>query len=134
METTDCLFCKIVRKEIPASIIYEDDATLAFLDIHPTDNGHTLVIPKKHTSSFSKTDELTICAVTKAKKVVAELLQTKLKPNGFNFVTNDGAEAFQEVFHYHEHVIPKYKKNQGYAPERQPFKAMPLMEVCDRIK
>lgn len=129
----NCLFCKIVRKEIPAYVIYENETTLAFLDIHPNENGHTLVIPKKHFTSFTKSDEKTIIEVTKTKHAVAKLLEKKLAPKGFNFVTNDGSEAFQEVFHYHEHVIPKYKKNEGYAPSKHPFKSFPLETIYDRI-
>lgn len=129
----DCIFCKIIAKEIPANIIYEDELTLSFLDINPNDDGHTLIIPKKHFVSFTTTDLETIIAVTKTKRKTAELIQQKLNPKGFNFVTNDGPEAFQEVFHYHEHVIPKYVKVEGYAPKKQPKALQAIEQVYKKI-
>ncbi|ATZ18634.1 histidine triad protein [Williamsoniiplasma somnilux] len=109
----ECLFCKIINNEIPCYKIYENETTLAFLDIFPNANGHCLVIPKKHVESFSKADSQIVCDVAKAKLAVIGKL-TKLNPKGFNFVSNDGNEAFQEVLHYHEHIIPKYKKEEGF--------------------
>ncbi|AVP49780.1 HIT family protein [Williamsoniiplasma luminosum] len=114
----DCIFCKIINRELPAHIIYEDNHTLAFLDLHPDSEGHTLVIPKEHSEDFISTTLENIAFVNAAKKHVVRLLDAKLKPKGFNFISNNGAEAFQVVFHYHEHIVPKYVKTEGYIPSK----------------
>lgn len=131
---TNCIFCKIIAGTMPSYTIYEDDYCLAFLDIHPSDNGHTLVIPKKHVVSLGQADIETIKNVAIATKNVRNLLAEKLNPKGFNFVTNDGKEAFQEVFHYHQHIIPKYHKTEGYTPGRHPFPKKPIENMFQLIK
>lgn len=112
----ECIFCKIIAGTMPCHKIYEDEKTLAFLDIFPNSEGHSLIIPKKHFENFEQTDDDYIQAVALAKKRVIKILKEKLpkKPVGFNYVSNQGAEAFQMVFHYHEHIIPKYIKKNGY--------------------
>ncbi|WP_339020533.1 HIT family protein [Spiroplasma endosymbiont of Atherix ibis] len=110
----DCIFCKIINKEMDAKIIYENEYTLAFLDIFPNSNGHSLVIPKKHFEDYEQTDDFYLQEVAKTKKVVAKVLKEKLKPKGINYISNQGSESFQVVFHYHEHIIPKYIKEKGY--------------------
>ncbi|PPE05042.1 histidine triad protein [Entomoplasma ellychniae] len=111
----ECLFCKILNKEIPSYHIYENEYVYAFLDAFPNADGHTLVIPKKHFKDFSSTDDLYIIEVAKAKKIVAKILMDKIKDiKGFNFVSNQEAIASQVIFHYHEHVVPKYIKEEGY--------------------
>jgi histidine triad (HIT) family protein len=112
----DCLFCKIVNKEIPAMIVYENETTLSFMDINPNSEGHVLVIPKNHCVDFDDASNEDAIEVVKTKKIVTKLLKEKLKPVGFNFVSNMGVEARQVVFHYHEHIIPKYEKDLGYSP------------------
>jgi histidine triad (HIT) family protein len=119
-EKMDCLFCKIIQGEIPAKIIYEDEFTIAFLDLYPNSEGHTLVIPKKHCVDFTDSDLTTAQQVVAAKKAVVEILRQKLNPVGFNFVSNQGSEAHQVIFHYHEHIIPKYVKELGYSPAVSP--------------
>ncbi|PPE05437.1 HIT family protein [Williamsoniiplasma lucivorax] len=114
----DCLFCQIIARDIPAHVIYEDEHAIAFLDIFPNSEGHTLVIPKEHSEDFSSTTLENIAYVNVAKKAVIKLLSDKLQPKGFNFISNNGAEAFQVVFHYHEHIIPKYVKSEGYIPSK----------------
>ncbi|QGS52200.1 HIT family protein [Spiroplasma tabanidicola] len=112
----NCIFCKIIKKEIPSKIIYENDFVYSFLDITPNSDGHCLIVPKKHYENFEQTDKDYLHHVLDGKIEVLKILNTKLpkKPLGYNFVTNQGEEAFQTVFHYHEHIIPKYKKNKGY--------------------
>ncbi|AUB31909.1 HIT family protein [Spiroplasma floricola] len=110
----DCIFCKIIDKEMNAKIIYENDYTLAFLDIFPNSNGHSLVIPKKHFEDYEQTDDFYLQEVAKTKKIVAKILKEKLNAKGINYVSNQGSEAFQVVFHYHEHIVPKYIKEKGY--------------------
>ena len=110
----DCIFCKIVAGEIPSFKVFEDDATLAFMDINPANEGHALVIPKEHAVDlYAVPDEaLTRTAVT-AKKVAAAVART-LNPDGLNLVQCNGAAAAQSVMHFHVHVLPR-SKNDGLA-------------------
>ena len=110
----DCIFCKIVAGEIPSFKVFEDDATLAFMDINPANEGHALVIPKEHAVDlYAVSDEaLTRTAVT-AKKVAAAVART-LNPDGLNLVQCNGAAAAQSVMHFHVHVLPR-SKNDGLA-------------------
>ncbi|AGR42363.1 HIT family protein [Spiroplasma diminutum] len=110
----ECIFCKIINKEMEAKVIYENDHTLAFLDIFPNSNGHSLVIPKKHFLDYENTDDFYLQEVAKTKKIVAKMLREKLDAKGMNYVSNQGSEAFQMVFHYHEHIVPKFIKEKGY--------------------
>ena len=110
----DCIFCKIVAGEVPSFTLFEDDATLAFMDINPANEGHALVIPKEHVIDlYAVPDEaLTRTAVT-AKKVAAAVART-LNPDGLNLVQCNGAAAAQSVMHFHVHVLPR-SKNDGLA-------------------
>ncbi|WP_421077201.1 HIT family protein [Methanothermococcus sp. Ax23] len=102
-----CIFCKIVNKEIPAKIIYEDENTLAFLDINPRSKGHTLVIPKEHYETFDELPEETAVNLTKTIKKVVNILKS-LNPDGYNILNNNKPIAGQEVPHVHFHIIPRY--------------------------
>ncbi|QBQ07989.1 histidine triad protein [Spiroplasma gladiatoris] len=112
----NCIFCKIIDQQIPSKKIYENEYVYSFLDISPNSDGHCLVVPKKHFSDFQNTSSEYLHHVLDGKKEVLKLLDEKLpkKPLGYNFISNQGEEAFQTVFHYHEHIIPKYKKDKGY--------------------
>lgn len=104
----DCLFCKILKREIPAQIVYEDQDTLAFLDINPVNPGHTLVIPKKHSSDVFEIDEKDWAAVMKTSRIVAHALERALKTDGINLGMNNRAGAGQVIFHAHVHVMPRF--------------------------
>jgi histidine triad (HIT) family protein len=104
----DCIFCKIVAREIPALIIEEDDDVLAFMDIAPATRGHALVIPKKHASDLWEIEPDQLAAVAKAAQRVALRMRDRLAPDGVNLVNSNGPAAWQTVFHFHVHVIPRY--------------------------
>jgi histidine triad (HIT) family protein len=104
----DCIFCKIVAREIPALIIEEDDDALAFMDIAPATRGHALVIPKKHASNLWEIEPDQLAAVAKAAQRVALRIRDRLAPDGLNLVNSNGPAAWQTVFHFHVHVIPRY--------------------------
>lgn len=111
----NCIFCKIVNGEIPAKKVYEDDYTIAFLDINPISNGHTLVIPKKHYLNFQDSDENVVASVAiTTKKVAEKLLNNCNSIQGFNYLSNSGNIAGQIIEHFHMHVIPKYSKENGF--------------------
>lgn len=106
----DCIFCKIIGREAPASIVYEDEATLAFLDIRPMTTGHTLVIPKSHAAYLEELPEGTAGPILKtASKVAAALRRSGLRCEAVNLWLANGKEAGQVVFHVHFHVIPRFR-------------------------
>ena len=103
----DCVFCKIVAGEIPSFKLFEDEATLAFMDINPANEGHALVIPKEHAPDlYAVSDEALARTSVTAKRVAAALART-LNPDGLNIVQCNGAAAAQSVMHYHVHVLPR---------------------------
>jgi histidine triad (HIT) family protein len=104
----DCIFCKIVAREIPAHIVDEDEHTLAFMDIAPATRGHALVIPKLHVSDLWEIDEEQFAAVARAAHRLAQTIRERLEPDGLNLINSCRAQAWQTVFHLHVHVIPRY--------------------------
>lgn len=103
----DCIFCKIIKKEIPSQIIYEDEKVLAFLDMFPITTGHTLIIPKVHSEDLTELSEEDANAlVNKAKELIPKIVKGA-GAKGANFATNYKKESGQEVFHTHFHIIPR---------------------------
>ncbi len=109
----ECIFCGIIAGDIPAHKVYEDDASLAFLDIHPAARGHTLVIPKAHGADLLSTPPDALEAVVRTSQTVAHILHKGLQAHGFSIVQNNGSAAGQDVFHYHVHVIPRWEGDQA---------------------
>ena len=107
----DCVFCAIACGEIPSFKVYEDDLVLAYLDINPFSEGHTLVIPKAHTTGLLDTPDETLAAVIARVKKVAAHLKNALPCEGFNILQNNGAVAGQSVNHVHFHIVPRYAKD-----------------------
>ncbi|MBW2992896.1 HIT family protein [Candidatus Woesearchaeota archaeon] len=103
----DCIFCKIVKGEIPSSKVYEDEKILAFLDIGPINKGHTLVIPKEHYEMLLDVPDGLLKEVTVAAKKIAANMKEKLNLEGFNIMQSNGKVAGQLVPHFHLHVIPR---------------------------
>lgn len=106
-----CIFCKIVKKELSSYKVYEDENTLAFLDIYPVIEGHTLIIPKKHFENILDIEDEELNNVMKATKKVAELVKKKLNADAINVLHASGVEAGQTVFHIHFHVVPRFKND-----------------------
>lgn len=103
----DCVFCAIAAGEIPCFKVYEDELVLAYLDINPFSEGHTLVIPKAHTTGLLDTPEETLAALLARVKKVAAHLKTALGCDGFHILQNNGAAAGQTVGHIHFHIVPR---------------------------
>jgi histidine triad (HIT) family protein len=103
----DCLFCKISAKQIPSMPVYEDDAVYAFLDIHPVNPGHVLVVPKKHSSGLHDADAETLHRVIEAVQKVAKAVMEALGTDGFNIEENNGTIAGQVIPHLHFHIVPR---------------------------
>ncbi|MBU0459955.1 MAG: HIT family protein [Nanoarchaeota archaeon] len=109
----DCLFCKIVKKEIPCHNIYEDKNNLAFLDIQPHAQGHTVVISKTHAPSITELEDQKLQSLIIAVKKAMKLIKEKLSPTGFTIGINHGKISGQTVDHLHIHILPRYEGDGG---------------------
>ncbi len=107
----DCIFCKIAKDEIPSYKVYEDNKTLAFLDIAPVNNGHILVIPKKHYKNIEDISEEELYTIIKTVKKIGKALKESLDILGYNVNINNDPIAGQIIPHIHFHIIPRYKKD-----------------------
>lgn len=106
----NCIFCKIINGEIPTRKIYEDEKVLVFLDTDPHQNGHMLVVPKKHYTDFTDLDNEILSHINIVAKKIKDLVYEKLGANGIRLCVNYG--MYQYVKHYHLHIIPAYKDKQ----------------------
>jgi len=135
----DCVFCRIVNGIEPASIVYSDDEVLAFMDTTPVNPGHLLVIPKAHAAQLSELDPETGGHMFKVAMRIAEALRRSgIRCEGVNLFLADGEAAFQDVFHVHLHVIPRFGgdgfglrfgPNYGSRPDREE-----LDEIAEKIR
>jgi histidine triad (HIT) family protein len=105
----DCLFCKIVAGEVPATVVGEDERTLSFMDINPATRGHALVVPREHVADLLEIGQEDLAAVAVAAKRLAARAKEALGADGVNLINSCGAAAWQTVFHFHIHVIPRYR-------------------------
>jgi len=108
MADPDCIFCKILAGELPARIVDEDERTVAFMDIAPATRGHALVIPRVHASDLLTVEEQDLHATASAARRLAAGMTERLGAEGVNLINSCGAAAWQTVFHFHIHVIPRY--------------------------
>jgi histidine triad (HIT) family protein len=104
----DCLFCKIVAGDVPATLVHEDERTVAFMDINPATRGHLLVIPREHAENVLEIDPEDLEAVARTGQAMARRVRDKLGADGVNLLNSTGSVAWQTVFHFHLHVIPRY--------------------------
>jgi len=104
---SDCIFCAIVEKRAPSETIYEDEHVIAFMDINPATDGHALVIPRAHVRDIWEIDQEEAAATMRAAVTVAEMIRSSLSPEGINMLHSTGAVAFQSVFHFHLHLVPR---------------------------
>jgi histidine triad (HIT) family protein len=121
MRDPDCLFCKIVAGELPAQTIAEDERTVSFMDINPATRGHALVIPKAHVVNLLQVPADDLAAVALAAQQLARRISERLGADGVNLLNSCGAAAWQTVFHFHVHVIPRYADD----PLRLPWTPAP---------
>lgn len=112
-QQADCVFCRIVTGEIPAIKVFEDRHSIAFMDINPATDGHTLVIPKAHFENLLDIEPAVLTAVTQSTQVVARAIYRALAPQGMRIAQFNDAGAGQTVFHYHVHLRPAYHERMG---------------------
>ena len=129
----NCIFCAIAEGEIPSFKVYEDEKVVAYLDINPFTEGHTLVIPKTHSEGLLDTEEETLAAIITRVKKVAAHLKSALSCDGFNILQNNGEAAGQTVKHVHFHIVPRYGNSpivfESHAGDMGQLKAL-----ADRIR
>jgi histidine triad (HIT) family protein len=116
-----CIFCKILAGELPAQIVDEDERTIAFMDIAPATRGHALVIPRAHSRDLLEIEPEDLQAAALAAKRLAGRAKERLGADGVNLLNACGAAAWQTVFHFHIHVIPRYNRD----PLRLPWVPSP---------
>lgn len=130
----DCLFCKIVRGEIPTNKVYEDENTFALLDINPVNPGHTLVIPKKHVTDIFDIDESEWLAVMQTTRKIAHAIEKSISPDGVNLAMNNRAGAGQVVFHAHVHIMPRVKDDGHKLWKGTPYAEGEAQEIAENIR
>jgi histidine triad (HIT) family protein len=131
----DCIFCKIAEKEADATVVYEDDHTLAFMDIHPLNPGHTLVIPKKHYTNMLDMPSEEAARVFASVHKVMKGVQKASGADGISVGQSNGRAASQEVFHMHVHIIPRFNHEMmsGFPSRKQTHRGE-LDEIGKKIK
>lgn len=134
MKKDDCIFCKLANGDIPTNTVYEDDDFRVIMDMSPATKGHSLILPKEHFSNIYEIDDEIAGKAFKLAKKMAILMTDKLSCDGFNIVQNNGETAGQTVFHFHMHLIPRYKDDNqkiGWNPTEP--SSDELKEILDRI-
>lgn len=130
-----CIFCKIVKKEIPAEIVYEDDFSLAILDINPVNIGHALIIPKEHHENIFDIPETLLGKMSVASKRVSVAIKNGLNADGINIISNNGRGAHPLVLHSHIHIIPRFLGD-GFVDwkGKRGYQSGEVSEVAGKIK
>ena len=109
MADPDCIFCKVVAGEIPGEIVDSDERTITVMDINPATRGHVVVIPRAHSKDLLEVSEEDLAATMAAVRRMIVRMQETIRPAGFNVLNNMGRAAWQSIFHFHVHVIPRYE-------------------------
>ncbi|MGZ5333110.1 MAG: HIT family protein [Solirubrobacterales bacterium] len=132
---SDCLFCGIVAGDVPGQIVDSDEQTVAFMDINPATRGHALVVPRKHSENLMDISEEDLAATMIAAQRLSKRIDEVLDPDGFNILNASGPVAWQTVFHFHLHVIPRYEDD----PLKLPWvprggEAEEIAAIAERLK
>lgn len=130
----DCIFCKIIKGELPSVKVYEEEKVLAFLDISPVNPGHTLVVPKEHFENILDTPEEVLSDLIKAVKKVAPAVLKGTGTTAFNLGVNNGSAAGQVVQHIHFHIMPRYQGDGYKLWGSKPYGAGEMEEMGERIR
>ena len=137
MKDENCIFCKIIAGEIPSNTIYEDEEFKVILDASPAARGHALILPKEHYADLYDIEEETAARAMKVPKKLAGHMTEVLKCDGFNLVQNNHEVAGQTVFHFHMHLIPRYKNaknNDILIWNHENFSPEEMKEICEALK
>lgn len=137
MRDDNCIFCKLANGDIPTNMIYEDDMFAVILDASPATRGHALILPKEHAANIYELSDETASRIFVLAKKMAVKMTELLKCDGFNIVQNNGEVAGQTVFHFHMHLIPRYKgdgNEEKLCWNHQEFTPEEMKEICDLLK
>jgi histidine triad (HIT) family protein len=131
----DCLFCGIVSGDMPGQVVDSDEHTVAFMDINPATRGHALVVPRTHSTDLMDVSDEDLARTMTAARRLARRMRETLGPDGFNILNSCGAAAWQTIFHFHVHVIPRYEDD----PLKLPWVPGPgdsdeIAEVADQLR
>ena len=133
MKDDNCIFCKLANKDIPTNIIYEDEKFTVILDASPATKGHALILPKNHAANiYELPDEDAADIFVLAKKLATKMTEI-LHCDGFNIVQNNGEVAGQTVFHFHMHLIPRYKNDEKLCWNHADLSAEEIAEICKTL-
>ncbi|KAG0240481.1 HIT domain protein [Mortierella sp. GBAus27b] len=128
-----CIFCRIIKREIPAKVLFETEHSLAFLDLGPLSEGHALVIPKYHAASLHELPDDQMVDLLPTAKKVAQKVTEALECKDYNILQNNGALAHQAVFHVHFHVIPKPNEQEGLSISWKPKDGINLDDTIKKL-
>ncbi len=135
MTDPDCIFCKIVAGELPSQIVAEDERTVSFMDIAPANPGHALVVPREHSRNLLEIDPQDLSAVMVSAQRLAQRISDRLGAHGINLINACGSTAWQTVFHFHIHVIPRYSGDPLSLPWRpHPGDAEEIAQTAERLR
>jgi histidine triad (HIT) family protein len=129
-----CIFCKIIKGEIPASKIYENASTVAFLDIAPVNPGHTLVVPKLHFETLLDIPDVQLAELFKVVKKISPLIMSAVGAQGFNIGINNFRAAGQLVPHFHVHIMPRFENDGRELWVGNKYKAGEAEKVAEKIR
>ncbi len=135
MRDPNCIFCKVIAGEIPSEVVDSDGRTVTVMDINPATRGHVVVIPREHAENLLVVSEEDLSATMAAVRRVVEGMQETLAPDGFNILNNMGRAAWQSIFHFHVHVIPRYADDPLQLPwVPEPADPGELAAVADELR
>ncbi|MCP5425945.1 MAG: HIT family protein [Gammaproteobacteria bacterium] len=134
IQSDNCIFCKIVSGAIPAIKVYEDEQTLAFMDINPASDGHSLIISKDHYENLLEIEEGALTAVMLTTQRLARAIKKALKPDGMRVSQFNGAAAGQTVFHYHAHIVPYHQGDKLGSHGRGPGDPEVIKQIAAQIR
>lgn len=132
--TDECIFCKIIKKEIPATLIYENNNAIAFLDIAPINPGHTLVVSKQHFETLDKAPDAVLADMMAATKKVAAAVEKAVNADGANIIINNKKAAGQLVSHLHLHIIPRFENDGLKHWPGKKYKEGEAEQVAEKIR
>ena len=130
----DCIFCKIIKGELPSFKVYEDGRTIAFLDIHPVNAGHTLVVPKAHATNIFDISKEDWTAVAETVRVLSIAIEKGVEADGINIAMNNREHAGQVVDHPHVHIIPRFKGDGLKLMPQRTYKEDEAEETAEKIR
>ena len=129
----NCIFCKIIRGELPCYKIYEDEKVLAFLDLHPLSQGHTLVIPKKHAQDIFEIEPEELKQLILVVQKLSRIIMEKLGAQGINILQRNKTGAGQEVSHMHFHIVPRFDGDSVALPPESGYKEEDIKNIHERL-